>query len=248
MIISMKVKINVLTYLFFIIYALSGYISFIFPFLIILFIHEAGHLLAIRIFKHQIRKIEVLPFGLIIEENGYINSSIYQEFIISISGIIMQVIFHLIITLCLHNLKYYEIISSCNIFIMLFNLCPVTPLDGYRLFSCLWETFLPYKKTFILKLMTNGIFIIIMIFGGHYSWIIIEFLIYKLIHEFHSWKEYYHRFIIEKILYRIKYPKVRMITSNKIDKMYRHSYHYFNIGSKWVSEREFLEKTIDKLN
>ena len=71
-----KIKISYYTYLFFLIGFFCGYLKNLLIIFIICFIHELGHAFFIKLFKYEIVKIEILPFG------GYtlINKRINEPF------------------------------------------------------------------------------------------------------------------------------------------------------------------------
>ena len=66
--------------------------------------HELGHILISLLFKWKIYKIIILPFGGLTKYNEIINRPLIEEFLVSISGILLQLIFFY-----LHQLSFYHL-------------------------------------------------------------------------------------------------------------------------------------------
>ena len=79
---------------------LAGYIKNISIILIIVLIHELGHVFFFRIYNIEIEKIVIYPFGGVTYINKRIHERIYKDILISLGGIIFQlglfVIFYLL--------------------------------------------------------------------------------------------------------------------------------------------------------
>jgi len=133
-----------------------GYFRFIMYFMILILIHELGHIAISLIFKWNIDKIIILPFGGLTKYNEIINKPLIEEFLISISGIIFQIIFYLLIK---NYISYndYVILKNYNYAILFFNLLPIYPLDGGRLFNMLFSLVFPYKKSLYLSIYLSMI-------------------------------------------------------------------------------------------
>ena len=110
-----------------------GYFRFLFYFMLLILIHELGHILISLIFKWNIDKIIILPFGGLTKYNEIINRPLIEEFLIAISGIIFQLIFYILIK----DYIDYKYFSAINYFIILFNLIPIYPLDGSKILNLL---------------------------------------------------------------------------------------------------------------
>ena len=92
-----KIYIHPLTILLSIVVALTGmYKDFLIIFLIII-IHEFGHLLMALLFKWNIDKISIYPYGGCVKFNEKINRPLKEELLILISGPFFQILFFIII-------------------------------------------------------------------------------------------------------------------------------------------------------
>ena len=86
-------KIHPLTYVFTLILIMLGLFKFYFCFMVIIFIHELGHLIFSYLFKWKIKKIIILPMGAMIKFDSVLNKPLKEEFLIAIMGVIFQTIF-----------------------------------------------------------------------------------------------------------------------------------------------------------
>ena len=139
----MKISFSFLTLLLYLLLILSGYINYLVIFLFIMFIHELGHIVMIKLLRYKINSITILPTGGIIDTNINLNIKSNHLFLISISGILFQIILEIIIP---SSSSYnYIIFNKINISLIIFNLIPINPLDGYKIFISIVERFLKYK-------------------------------------------------------------------------------------------------------
>ena len=87
-----KFKIHPFTYIFIFIIIINGEFNKFASIMNIILFHELGHILSGLFFKWKIDKIIILPFGCLTIFDEKINKPIFEEFIISISGFIFQII------------------------------------------------------------------------------------------------------------------------------------------------------------
>ena len=115
------------TYLLMLFGLLSGYIKNVFIILIIVLIHEIGHVFFFYLFNIEIESIVIYPFGGVSKINKRIHERIYKDIFISLGGILFQLILFIIMYFLY---KYGFIVSSTyrmfntyNRSIILFILC-----------------------------------------------------------------------------------------------------------------------------
>ena len=123
-----KFKIHPFTYIFIFIIIINGEFNKFASIMNIILFHELGHILS----------------GLIFDEK--INKPIFEEFIISISGFIFQIIQLFFIA----NKKY-------SIILLLFNLIPIYPLDGYKILNLFLNKILPFKISHLISVYISFI-------------------------------------------------------------------------------------------
>lgn len=152
----------------------------IFSFIILL--HEASHAIMGLIFKKKIKRITITMIGGIIEISDNFTSFL-KEFIINISGILMNFII-LLLSLLIKNTYYKELIFNFNLLMILINILPIYPLDGYRLLSDVIyyydESYKALKKIVLISIISLILFIIYAIINKSLGLIMIAiFLVFK---------------------------------------------------------------------
>lgn len=114
--------------------------------------HELGHAFFIKIFNQKFISLELNFFGGRID--CVLSSSKFKTFIIYSGGIIVNII----ICLLSNNFgKYSKFIYDYNMLMVIFNLLPIYPLDGFRMFSLFFES---KTKLIISIFFSIGLFIV----------------------------------------------------------------------------------------
>ena len=149
----MSLKIDLKIFIFFILFYLTKQIKLYATIMILCIIHELGHVLMGIVLGLKIEKIEIMPMGLSVSFKLNIDDfnkkiqkgSVLQlkKIAIAIAGPLTNLIMLLIVLNTNINLKIVsnEILAYANILIMLFNLLPIYPLDGGRIFKELIQIF-----------------------------------------------------------------------------------------------------------
>ena len=247
------IKIDPTTYILLLLSLFAGYIHNIYIIILIVIIHELGHVLFLLIFKIEIIDITIYPFGGITKINKKINERIYKDFLISIGGILFQIISLIII----YNLNKYYLIDNntynlfkeYNLYIIIFNLIPLIPLDGNKILNIILSKFLPYKITLkitnIIGIITLIIFIIINIKLKINDLTIIIFLIIKIIEQIKNTKYILNKFYLERIIYDNYYDGI--INNKKEIKDIRiNKYYYFLKNNKYINEKEYIKEWLNE--
>ena len=224
-----KIYIHPFTYIVLLISLVTGLFKELITFLFIIIIHELGHITASLIFKWKIDKVSIMPFGCITIFSELINRPLIEEFIILISGPLFQFINYLIFKDITPYFNYY------NYGLFIFNMLPIYPLDGYKLFSIILNKYIPYKKVIRIMLIISLICLTLFIKKDLIYLIILLLLLKGIIGEFKNIDYIYNKFLLERYLYNFRFKKRKNI--NDINNMYRDYYHIF--GSK--TEKEILD-------
>ena len=205
------IKVSKYTYIIVLLALITGQIKELLGLLIIIISHEYGHYFMSKIFKWNIDKIYLYPFGGLIKYNEKIDKPFKEELLIAISGILNQFLVYLLFLLL--N-KYYfisdyffNIIKNYNYSIILFNLIPIIPLDGSKILNIILNKLFNFRKSYIIL---N----------------IILFLIYKIYLNIKNKEFIFNRFILEKYLYPDDYKDIYII--NNIKDMKRNKKHIIN--------------------
>ena len=234
-------KINIFTYIFLILSMLSGYGREMLIVYFILIVHELGHYILFKYYNINVNKITLYPYGGMIDNNMLINTNSKKVLIISLGGIFIQIVLYLIIYLLFKvgfiEYNFYKMFVRYNLYIILFNLIPIYPLDGFRILNSVLELVLSFKLSLKISIIFNFVFIILFflylyVFNIN-NYVIVIFLLCNLINYIKSIKYIINKFYLERIIYDIKYDG--MISVNCKNNMYKNKYNYINgVGEEFV--------------
>jgi len=220
-----------------------GHFRFISYFMLLIIIHELGHILVSLIFKWNIEKIIILPFGGLTKYNEIINRPLIQEFLIAISGILFQIVFYILIK----NYVDYKYFTIINYFIIIFNLIPIYPLDGSKILNVFFNKITSYKNSLLLTIIVSYIFIIIfsLLFFklNRIVAFILVFLMIEVNKLYKERKELFNKFLLERYLNDFKFKRKKTI--DNVNKMKKDCRHLFYINNKYLTENYFLKKMFD---
>lgn len=115
--------------------------------IISILIHEFSHYIFLRIFKVDVKNLELSIIGGILEIYDK-NISLSKRLLINFAGVISNLIIILLIKISgvssLNYLLFY------NLFIIIFNLIPIIPLDGFRILNDLLSSIYDDNYTFVI--------------------------------------------------------------------------------------------------
>lgn len=243
-----KIQINFSTYITIIISLLINRHRLLFLQFLIAFIHELFHCIGAFIFKLNINKLVMLPFGFYADIDNLYSIKWYQELIIIILGPLSYLISSIIINLLFINnsisLTLFNEIKETNLLILIFNLLPIFPLDGYRIIKILLGTKFSEKKVLkimnIISLFFTSILLIYCIFNSQLF--IISFLIFNQIVMIKSFKNTYKKFLVSKT----KGLNLKRYKIHFIEDLYRPFNNIVINNNKVYSEEEFSLYLIKK--
>lgn len=228
-------------------FILTGYFHNIIVFTSIIIIHELGHLIVAKYHKFQVDKIVIYPYGGLVKINNLINTSINKELSVAVSGILFQSIYYIIIAI-LYNQgiirKYiFNLFTTYNTSILMFNILPIHPLDGSKILNLLLSKILPYnianKLNILISIITLIIITTINYYNFNYTTILIIGIILDNLVKYHQQLKYlFNKFLLERYLYNITYNKTKKI--NKINHMYKEKYHILKENNTYITEKQAL--------
>ena len=118
-----------------------------FNYLLAIFLHEIAHLLVAERKGYSLKQIKLDAFGLAVDLNEKIDNE--DQFVINIAGPICNL---LLCILCLATYWLFPIsfcflntFCFCNLVLAIFNLIPVYPLDGGKIFCGIIKSEKVYK-------------------------------------------------------------------------------------------------------
>ena len=214
---------------------------FIFITFISLF-HEIGHVLLGLIFRWPIEKILILPMGCLTVFNTKINNSYIKELLVTLAGPFFQAVLFFFIK--------GELYINCNFYLLLFNLLPIYPLDGYKIMNFFLYQLFPFKLANKIGVYISFIILLIIFLLRPTSIMIILILIVfsvQILKYKNDQNFIFNKFLFERYLYNINYRRNVFIKDGKKEKMFRNKKHTFLVENTLLEEKEILRKMFDKL-
>lgn len=232
-----KIKIHPLFYIVAFITIITGFFKEFSYIMIIILVHELGHILTSIYFKWQIDRIMILPFGGITIFNEKINKPIKEELLIALSGPIIQLV--------IFSFNSNPLILKYHYFLLLFNLLPIIPLDGSKIINLLFNYLIPFKLSHTLTIIISFFLLIFLLFlrFNLISFMVFIFLIFKITSEYKNHKNIFNKFLMERYLYSFHFKKRKKVKN--IGSMSRDYKHLFYIDNKYQTENEILQKRFD---
>lgn len=229
-----NIYINPLFYIVALIMLITGFFKPFLFMIIYLIFHEIGHIIVAYIFGNKIIKINIFPCGILTTFDMKINDSIYKDFLIALAGPFFQIISYLILK------KYYFI----HLFLLAFNLLPIYPLDGSKIFSNLLYLKYPYKISnniiFYVSYIITIFFMVYFIYNFNLIYLLVFLTLYIKNIIFYKKKNYiFNLFILERILHKFEFFSIKKI--NNINNMYKSRYHYIFDGKEYIDEKKYLK-------
>ena len=129
-----------------------------------IFLHEAGHLCAMRGVGVAIQRLRLMPFGIEIQRQSSMVSYRREAFIFLCGPLVNLALF----VLCRMWQGEYSLFGAINLALFLFNLMPVAPLDGGNLMNCLLRERWEAGRAAKIGLAVSGIFLIPLAFLSVY--------------------------------------------------------------------------------
>ncbi len=184
------------SFLFFLYLSLfTGYAIEAIIFALIIFIHEFAHLVVGSLFGVTLRQINLTGIGGIIELENTPGG--IKDIIISLAGPLANGIIIIVLSIIKKRVpdSTYATLYQFNIVMIFVNLVPIYPLDGYRVLKALMLCVFDDEYTMDCMLYLSLILIAIVsilcyIFQFHLGFLIIIFLLYKIL-KLGNNREYY---------------------------------------------------------
>lgn len=211
-------------------------------------LHEFGHVLMAKKFglKVSIFSINIYGTSALIDDIEYVTP--FKQILIYLSGplsiIISQLAIFLIYKANIISSYYFNLYTYMNLSLCLFNLLPIYPLDGGRIFDVVLKMVYPVKKSLKIRIIYNAISIsllmILLIIKKQILMIIIFSLclISEVINYYKSYDEYLKNRYYRKIAFEEKlseYPSVYHFRNNI----------YF-VDGKYIKEDKIIERLLLK--
>ncbi len=139
-------------------------------------------------------------------------------------------------------------IKSIHYNLLIFNLLPIFPLDGSKIFNILFNKLFSFKYSLYITYILSFILIIFLFISKNFNLLfllILMFLFFKNISELRTVKFIFNRFLLERYFKHYYFSKKKVIKGGNLNKMKKDCSHLFLIENKYVTEREKLRKMFD---
>ena len=240
-----KIKFHPFFYILLFVSLITGNFLNYLIFFMIVFVHELGHIFGGILFSWKIEKVIILPFGGLTIFNNMINTSLFQQFIVTLLGPLFQLVFYYILKFIFPLSSF---LSYYNFVLLFFNLLPIFPLDGSKFLYVFLCMFFPFKFSHLLLLFISFLVIfLVVLFVRCFDliiFLILLFLFIKSIEEFRNHRMIFNRFLFERYAYDFKFKRVRCVRG--ACGMYLWCRHLFFLNNKYFTERDYLLKRFDK--
>lgn len=161
------IKINPFFWLVIIGGILTGQFLEIITLFAVVIIHELGHVFAAKSSGCKIIEIQLLPFGGVAKID-ITSDSIWHELLIAVAGPLQNLIMILMAVafrkVSLWSNDWTTFFIQANLWIGLFNLIPISPLDGNKILRSLFYLFFPYKRAIMVSAFVSIILTILFLF------------------------------------------------------------------------------------
>lgn len=240
-------KIHILYWLMAFICTFCGLFKNFIYFSLLIIVHELGHYLGAKLYKWKVEKIVILPFGGITIFDEILSKSLFEEFIILILGPLFQIAFYCAYT---KIFGFNQILYNYHYSLLVFNLLPIFPLDGFKLLNICFNKLFPFKASHLISIIISHLIIIFVfiltLYKGNFIMLLaLLFLILKNINEFINHDLIFNKFLLERYLYDINFRKVKILKTENLKKMKREYKHLFYHNHKYETEKSFLKKKFD---
>lgn len=239
--IFLKIEFHFLFFLTAFFMVITGHFSFFLEIFLLIFIHELGHAFTALFFHWKIACIKILPFGGITLFEEKINRPISEELWIVLMGPIVQMIGTFFLSYYFQNIWLY------SIGLLLFNLLPIYPLDGSKIFHLLLDFFLPFFRSYQVTFFFSYLFLFSFLFLPYnfLFLVVLFFLFLTLERERRRLPYLYEKFLWERFFYSFTFSRKKWISGISLKKMKRDCYHFFKTENEVHTEKEILKKRFD---
>lgn len=244
---TFRFEFSILFYLGSLICIFTGLFKDFLFFTLLIMVHELGHILMATYFHWNIKKVVFYPFGGMTFFDELENRPIQEEEWILWMGPIFQILFFHVF----YSFFPMPLFKRYHYVLLLFNLLPIYPLDGGKLWMLFFHHFFPFLTVHTYTYFFSFVFCFLfgfLFFKMSHSvfFLFIFFSLFKDICLAYQTRKYrFHKFLFERLFYSFSFPKCKQIEGIFVKKMQRDCVHWFKRGENIYFEREILKKMFD---
>jgi stage IV sporulation protein FB len=242
----------------------TGHFLEIITLCILVLIHELGHVVAAWSYGWRIQSIELLPIGGVAKTDEWGTVPAKEEIVVALAGPFHHIWMILFSLLAFHFGWWSEAWTTYfiqgNLFIALFNLVPIYPLDGGRVLQALLSYVLPYRLCIHITYWISIILSVLLIGLGFFSsfplFTIAMFLLMTNIKHLRAHHLQYLRFLLYRrhngVSHDVPIRKVEISpvlqTASIMQNWYKECYHVFEMKDQtgktigFIPEEKLLKK------
>lgn len=205
-------------------------------------IHELSHLFWASIFKFKIKTIELHFYGFSMEMEDLSYKKIMQQVIFYLAGPFSYFISYLLL-FSLFKINYislyqFKVFNHENLFLALFNLLPLYPLDGGRIFQIIYRYNFPLKSAYRFQYAFSGLSLILIFFillkqrQILFLFLLLTYILVRIT----TLKKDYQEYLITRSGMKIDFP----MQINDSDKIYHFKRNIYLSNGKFTDEKEYL--------
>lgn len=234
---------------------------------VVVIIHELGHWAVARFFQWKIEAITLLPFGAVMHVEDAEIKPMHEGLLVALAGPLMNGVLAIFAGLMgwlqWWNLEWAQFFMLSNLIIATFNLLPIYPLDGSRIYLCIRSYYFPYwsilKERIIISviLTLSGIALMLFILPPSFGWLLV--LGFLLQQNWWKWRQrpydflrfLFHRYVANAREYPIRLELLAedetvWLALQRLCLYRYHLYHMAKHPGEFVTESRFLHGFVIK--
>lgn len=240
-----KIKIHLFFYVFMFVSLVTGNFRDYIIFTSIIVVHEIGHIFGGFLFSWNIEKIIILPFGGLTIFKQFLNTSLFEQFIVTLLGPLFQIIFYLFLN------YFFDLSNSVvyyNYVLLFFNLLPIYPLDGSKFLYVFLCFLFPFKVSHLILVYISFLFtFLVFLLIGRFDFLVYLIMLFLIIKNFNEYKNHdviFNKFLLERYIYDFNFSGFKIV--RRCNKMYLWCRHVFLLDNRYILEKKYLSKMFDK--
>ena len=180
-----KIKVGPSFFILIVVCLVTNNLLILLNYFLALMFHELAHLYTAIKCGYGLKQFKISMFGFSVELGENINPN--DAFVINIAGPMCN-FFLCICCLAMYQLlpnsyEYLNVFCAANLVLAIFNLLPIYPLDGGKIFQCMFSNQKVYKTVdLIVRYVLSIVFIILFILSGFegFNWFYLMMFVFLL--------------------------------------------------------------------
>lgn len=194
----------------------------------------------------RVKEIDIYPLGGISKFDMDLNINPKKELLILLWGPLFQVIAYYLLSIIW--VREQELVTNYHLYILIFNLLPIYPLDGGKILLLWIEKIFPYKKSLKIGIyISYGIVLLIFLRWKRIQInhiIMIGFCLFLIRKEEQKINYYHQKFILERFLKKYQFQKTKIVRN--LNQFYRNRKHIIREENDYYQEEEYFMKKYKK--